>query len=506
MSIGIVQRAGVVLLMALAQGGVHAQPSSPRPGTLFGHPRYVATATGEVVTFESGVLYVPEGRRSDSGRVVSIPYYRLRSTASQPATPIFLLAGGPGDSWLQAFEAPEQRAEVLFYRQLADVVLLDQRGAGESGPLLECPQRLGMPLAKPGTDDTYAAALRKAAAECRSLWSGQGIDLAAYNTMENAADVDDLRRALGYSKISLVAGSYGTHLSFALMRHYSDVIERVMLYGLEGPDQTYDMPSGLLEDLARIASAAERSDVLAAQIPDGGLMRAFATVQARLEQAPVTVNVTSQGQQTTVAVGRSDVQMLAKLGAHARDNLFWPAHVIEMYNGDFSRTAEALLAARNMQIDSAMFYMMDCASSISPERRKRILTDPAERAAQEILGDPNIDYFQTCDIWDSPDAGDAFREDLIATTPALMFQGTWDISTPYANAPETARGLKNGKLVTVEGGTHATTRDLYQSWAPMRQLVSDFLRGKSVTPPKRVSLPDPKFIAPRTRAPQQPSP
>jgi TAP-like protein len=80
-----------------------------------------------VVRVASGQLQVPESRSRPSARRVTIPFYRLESQSPAPAASIFLLAGGPGGSWLEQFEAEETNREARFYQTTADVVLFDQR-------------------------------------------------------------------------------------------------------------------------------------------------------------------------------------------------------------------------------------------------------------------------------------------------------------------------------------------------------------------------------------------
>jgi hypothetical protein len=64
----------------------------------------VTVADGTHLLVEAGTLRVPETRGGELGRSVSIPYYHLRSSSATPATPICLLAGGPGASWLDQME------------------------------------------------------------------------------------------------------------------------------------------------------------------------------------------------------------------------------------------------------------------------------------------------------------------------------------------------------------------------------------------------------------------
>ena len=94
--------------------------------------------------------------------------------------------------------------EVAFYRTIADVVVFDQRGGGRARPEMTCPDRKPVPSGRPFTLAVVADVMRELAVACRDRWVKAGVDLAAYNTVENAADVNDLRLALGYRKITLI--------------------------------------------------------------------------------------------------------------------------------------------------------------------------------------------------------------------------------------------------------------------------------------------------------------
>src|SRR5215510_5559680 len=89
----------------------HAQVATTRMAEVALHDKTVERV-------ERGDLQVPERHARPSGRRITIPFYRLRSSAAEPAAPIFLLAGGPGSSWLDQFEAEETHREAMFYRTI----------------------------------------------------------------------------------------------------------------------------------------------------------------------------------------------------------------------------------------------------------------------------------------------------------------------------------------------------------------------------------------------------
>ena len=449
--------------------------------------RRVPLEDGSIVEVEAGEIEVPESRQRASPRRVTIPYYRLKSTSPTPASPIFLLAGGPGSSWLDQFESEEHQREVQFYRTIADVVLFDQRGGGHSRPAMDCPGSVAL---RPDAALDFAALrepLREALAACRDRWLAAGVDLAAYNTLENAADVNDLRLALGYPRVTLIGGSYGSHLALAVMRQFPQTVDRAVLFGVEGPDHTWDDPGATLATLERIARHAEGSAQLAGRIPPRGLLEALERVVARLEALPRTVTVGSGESARPVMVDANVVRRMARAGAGRRKSPnAWPEMILALERGDYSAAAEGRLDNLEIPLARPVHYSMDCASGISGERRRRYDGDPAAF----VLGDLNFEYRALCDLWPSADLGSEFRRNVESDVPTLIVHGTWDLSTPIENAREVARSLRNSQLLEVIGGSHSGIYNLYQRWPPIFPLLREFLAGgRPVFPPTVDDLP-----------------
>ena len=346
---------------------------------------------------------------------------------------------------------------------------------------------------QPLTREAVRSVMRELATECRDYWESNGIDLAAYNTDENAADVNDLRETFGYEKIILVGGSYGSHLGLHVMRKYPDIVDRAILYGIEGPDHTWDVPSEKLEVLKRIAQEAEASPYYNNRIPQGRIIAALQSVVERVATESVTVTLTHGHTKIDVVVNEMAVQAAAtyKAGKRSQPEV-WPDLILAMYNGDLSMPASAAIEMREIEAPNAM----DFASGISTERRHRIHNDPAH----DILGDINFGYTMTDGIWKAASLGDAFRENVVSDIPVLLVHGTWDTSTPIENAREVVASLKNGHLIEVVGGTHGALYNLYEHWQPMHNLVRDFMQGKPVEFPNHVRMPPLKFPEPSSEA------
>lgn len=441
-------------------------------------PYDLTTADG-VRAVEIGRLRVPESRDKKRSRQVDLAFVRLRSSAAKPAAPVVYLAGGPGGSGIAAAAGPLWPAfqQVL---KVADILLPDQRGAGLARPSLACPQTWSLDLAKLRTADSLLPQVRRLYSECLEPLRRQGVDLAAYNTRESAADLEDLRTALGVRRMSLLGYSYGTHLALAYLRRYGGNVERAVLAGVEGPDHTLKLPS-------RVDAVLRRALALADEAAPGSqpLEQTLLEVLQRLEQQPAAVDLGSG----RVTISAFDVRLLAAYLLQGRGSVQRLPPLIEaMAGGDFRSAAETLSAISTQRVFPALAITSNCASGATQERWRRILDEESrkDRALAGRLSDfplPDI-----CDVTGGADLGDEFRSPVRSDVPALLISGTLDARTPPENAGEVLAGFSRGSHVVIEHAGHA---DLF---APpeIHRAIAAFYRGE---PPQlsRLQLPPLSF-------------
>jgi len=182
------------------------------------------------VPVRCGYLSVPESRERPNGRTIRIAVAILTPEGVPPATmpaPLVHLAGGPG--FPAGLSGPDFEIWLDWYAHWPGgrnraLILVDQRGTGESEPTLSCDwevleRRMRAPPAA-GLRDPVEDVLwwRDYLLECRAPFDEAGIDVTAYNTAENAADFSDLRRALGIAQWDVWGASYGTELALELLR------------------------------------------------------------------------------------------------------------------------------------------------------------------------------------------------------------------------------------------------------------------------------------------------
>lgn len=168
--------------------------------------------------FECGYLTVAEDRSTPDGRTIRLAVARAPATSPTPRPdPIVYLVGGPGNSGL--LSAPGLLT--AGWNTDRDVIVIEQRGTLKAEPLLSCPEldaHLDIAVALAPTGPDAMAGESAAVTACRDRLVAEGWDLAAYDSTQNAADVADLRVAMGIDEWNVYGVSYGTDLALQTLR------------------------------------------------------------------------------------------------------------------------------------------------------------------------------------------------------------------------------------------------------------------------------------------------
>ncbi len=215
---------------------------TPAPVAVTFEPYVFPGPSGVKVDAEKGTFNVPENRADPNSRTISIRFIRFPSTSATPGDPIVYLAGGPGGTGV--LTAMGARFPLFMaLREIADVIAFDQRGAGLSSPTPTCvnvpPYGADTPLTRANIVAFYRASLTR----CFNVWKERGVDIDGYTTLESAHDIENLRKALGARKLNLWGISYGSHLGLAVMKYHPATVNRAVLSGIEGLDQTIKRPA-----------------------------------------------------------------------------------------------------------------------------------------------------------------------------------------------------------------------------------------------------------------------
>ncbi len=453
--------------------------------TLSLRPYRFEASNGGAVDAEAGTLEVPMSRAGPGRATVRLAFVRLPATSRRAGPPIVFLNGGPG---LSGIRFGRGRLFGLFdaLRAAGDVVLLDQRGAGDSTPSLACAEPLALALDRAFSRDDVLRARIDSTRRCAERLEQSAIDLSAFNTNESADDVAALAQALGAETISLLGWSYGTHLAFAVLRRHEGLVARAVLAGPEGPDHTYKLPSRIQRQLETIA---ERARATAPRAPD--LVETMRRVLETVAREPARVLLPFPGGETQpAAFGRFDLERMTAEGiADTRVLARLPRWYAAMSRGDFDDVArdtvlrsyfEELRTGRN---GSLVHACMDCASGVSQARWRRI-----EREATTTLLGRAIDFPfpELCEAIGRPDLGDAFRAPIHSRAETLFITGTLDARTPTDNVDDLAPGFPSHRHLVVEDAGHA---DLLLPAGVQRSIVRFLEHGEIERERERVEVP-----------------
>lgn len=232
----------MVCLLCFAIRSVPVNAQDARAGKLILTPYSFKTFDGKEAPAELGKVWVRESRNGNSNRLIQLAFVRLKSTAAKPGSPIVFLAGGPGAPGIGMGRVPVYFRLFDRLREVADVILLDQRGLGQSSPDLQCPVT-PVPTNVFESADKWLRTFTNQSRSCAEHWRAKGVEVAAYTNDASADDLNDLRQALGVQHISLIGHSYGTVLAQAAVRRHGEYIDRVVFASTEGQDNLVTLPS-----------------------------------------------------------------------------------------------------------------------------------------------------------------------------------------------------------------------------------------------------------------------
>ena len=217
------------------------------------------------------------------------------------------------------------------------------------------------------------------------------------------------------------------------------------------------------------------------------------TVLDRVEREPVTVEVIHPAtqQKVKVTINKFALQYLTANLFGGGEGLL-PRNYYLLSKGDFSGAAQMWLRSIGSRpgIGSAMSFMMDCFSGISPERRRRIASEAQEALLGEIMDFPFPDV---CDAsWAIPILAGIFAGRSGQPFRALFISGTLDVRTPVSNAEEVRQGFRNSQHLIIEGAMHSDP--LFLSSPKIKDVMLEFMKGESLST-TRIVLPALKFMA-----------
>lgn len=428
-------RALVCGMLVLASS---CKPEQAKPSLVLSRCHLAASSGGERIAAECGTLWVPENRDQANGRKIELFVAVLRATGSPAAAdPLFLIAGGPGGAITREFPKVAHVFGRLNVHR--DLVLVDQRGTGRSHPLACVKPDSGL--------DEQTFQLKQRLASCAQSLDA---DLRYYGTKEAIVDLDAVRAALGYARVNLYGGSYGTRVALAYARAYPTrlramVLDGVVPFGMVlGPSMARDAQQALDGLFERCQGDSECRSAFPDPIGDLG------RVLSQLEPPrAVVLRHPSTGERTSIQLSRRVAAGTIRMLSYASETAaLVPLLVHEAALGDLAPlAAQALLAERLLELNEGMHFSVICSEDYP------FFEDIDDRGTY-LQGMAGSDYRAVCADWPRMPLPEALREPVHSDAPTLLLSGALDPVTPPRNAEFAKQTLPRARHLVLQGEAH----------------------------------------------------
>jgi pimeloyl-ACP methyl ester carboxylesterase/heat shock protein HslJ len=421
---------------------------------------------------ECGYVVVPEFYNGESTRELKLGVTRLNSGNGTAASPLFMLAGGPGQAHIQPnlflLFQPELIGRILDDR---DIVILEQRGTEHTDTFLDCPEFYSAPWAayEQGLTPEEVAAFETGLIEkCIDEFKAQGINFDAYNSVENAADVNAVREALGYDQIIYYGASYGSQLGQHVMRDFPGILEAVVLDGANAlsrkswvEDRALDAKWGI-ENLTKLCEADAKCRE-AYDIP--------ALVEASLalfDDGPVPYTFTDPNDATRVVEGEITTQDMVEWIYEQQGSKYsvfglpymldqltqGGAEAVQQYLG--GEKGSKLIASRDAT-NGGLAFLMHIAMVCSDDpvhSVEEVITAGVSEYPKRFGEGLAQEYSALCALINVKELPNSTDVNVALDIPTLLLTGDLDVQTPAFRSQLVADSLPNATLIMLPGSTH----------------------------------------------------
>ena len=443
-----------------------AAAASPAASAMTFSPCQIQDLNGiAVYNAECADFAVPENPANPGGRSIKLRVARVPAiNREKQPDPLFLLAGGPG----MGATALYGNAAPVFgrIRRNRDIVLVDQRGTGSSNAL-NCPtDDLEMMRATPEQ-------VRDEAQRCLEKLK-EHADVGYYTTSVAVQDLDRVRAALGYERINLYGGSYGTRVAQHYLRRFPKQTRSVILDGVVAPEQILGPDTALDAEKALESVFARCRRATTCKEKFGDPAEAYRSLRQSLETKPVSVTLPdpTSGTPRTIEFGSLHLALVLRLAIYNSEQAaLLPLALHLAQSGNFGPLAGQFLMTLRAFDEIASYGMHN--SVVCTEDVPFFDTVKIDRTKLDttFLGAVQVDALQSvCAGWPRGPLDADLHAPLRSDVPVLLLSGGNDPVTPPANGEKAEAGLTNSLHLVLPDLGHG------QIGAPcMDRVMADFI-------------------------------
>ena len=413
---------------------------------------------------QCGNLVVPENYQQQDGDKISINFAVLPAIDnSEYKTPLMFLAGGPGQAAVELATGLNRIFSEV--RKTRDIILVDQRGTGESSAL-SCDLE--------DEESVYAAIAAEINEQdvknCIAQFKG---DVSQYNSENAIRDFDEVRKALGHKKINIYGGSYGTRAGLVYMRMFPESLDTAVLDSV-GP---IEVPIGMFgqsgaRSFRLLLENCQKSESCHQAFPN--LAQEFQAVKARLAKEPVTIDILHPRLGTPSKFVLDGVKFTGNLrfqlyGIEGRSMV--PLVIHQAYLGNYQPLIGLIARTEGEQlVYSGLLFNIVCNEDIPR------VSEQMRQADADNNFDGNTSHLAwdvVCPLFPSYRPSQEFYQSVTANVPTLILSGDLDPVTPPSNGDYSAKTLPNSHHIVVKNASHTVAMSTCAS-----DIINEFLTSR----------------------------
>ena len=370
--------------------------------------------------FQCGKISVPENPKQPDGKQIDIHFAILPAIKNtHPDEALLAIAGGPGQSAIENAAGFDRMLTKV--RQQRDILLIDQRGTGQSN-ILSCDDG-DLNALNINEDDLDMLAITE---ECLA---GIDADVTQYGSNTALKDFEAVREFLGYTKLHLYGISYGSRMAQLYMRHYPEALATVTLDGVVPMQQSVvAIGSSIERGLNVLWRDCKSNPECQQQFPD--LVDEYNKVDQQLADAPISQKVRDPqtDEPSDFLLTRSKYSGAIRMAMYMPNTRSLIPHAIhQAAQGNY----QPILGIYSLTANSTGIAMGMHASVVCGEDIHRITEQMRKDAKESYISSSMLDGLEkTCEAWPTKQEDDSFSNPIDSDIPTLLLSGELDPATP----------------------------------------------------------------------------
>ncbi|WP_394748307.1 alpha/beta hydrolase [Spongiimicrobium salis] len=400
----------------------------------------------------SGYLVVPENRNQPNGKKIQLAYRVLKArNKNTKKEPILYLQGGPGGATLLM----ESFWQNHTLRSDRDIVLMDQRGTGSSNAICtDFGEAMIDILAQDLLPEEEYSKMQEIMTKCKKEAQKNKTDLSAYNSRENAADFESLRKKLGYERWNILGGSYGSRLGMTIMRDFPSSVRSAIIFGVFAPESAIyaHFMSNFKSALFSAFEECENDSDCNTRYPD--LKEAFFSALHKIEQKPMVF--TYDGKPFYLNV--QDVLLITHQLLYSRSTVgIIPSFIQALHtqNEPVIRRALRPTSITTRVINFAMYMSVMAYEELPFNGTAAFMADL--KSNPEFSTGPAFFHSDAkiLENWHSHRSETLENDPVVSAIPTLVVNGRLDPITPTSNARQASKSLQNSYVMEFQREGHS---------------------------------------------------